>query len=157
MFHTSRAYGLNVYGSGNNKLLKGFTHAHTQVHTHTLTHTCDSILKFASSHLKFHLYKRIFSQLTLTLTLTLTAHLNDFQKTPTQWLTSAQAPPQAQPPQLHTLGIFFFAPSQGLHSHISLHMCSITSVLQNVFYLHRLPEFISFLMPHQRFMCSPSR
>lgn len=32
-------------------------------------------------------------------------------------------------------------------------MCSITSVLQNVFYLHRLAEFISFFMQHQRFMC----
>lgn len=39
------------------------------------------------------------------------------------------------------------------HLHPPSDMCSITSVLQNVFYLHRLPEFISFFMQHQRFMC----
>lgn len=83
--------------------------------------------------------------------LTLTAHFTDFQKasdnataTPIVDLDPNPNPNQSQ----NTTRI----PNPFLLTPLC-RMC-ITSVLQNVFYLHRLAEFISFFMPHQQYICT---
>lgn len=175
MFHTSRVYGLNVYVSGNNKLLKGFphTHPHTQTqpqphpHTHArlpthadrksiyiyieYTQTKSQCWSF-SGHLKFHLYHHpiTFFACWRWLPNSVTSKrrpLNGWPRpnpNPKPNTNPKLKPKPEYKPHLTPLLLRTSSPSD---------MCSITSVLQNVFYLHRLAEFISFFMQHQRFMC----
>lgn len=91
MFHTSRVYGLNVYVSGNNKLLKGFsthkpTHAHTHTHREMRVCMCIHILRVTLevSLATWNFTYTIASHFLPVCPLTLTTQFSDFPKTPTQ-------------------------------------------------------------------------